>query len=141
MTEITFSKRRPFFIYFFLRFEEKLLLQIVVKVTFRCGKALFSAFWLRSSVVSVLIGLIGRYGSLSLLPISKFFKRGNVLRACPKLPMLSSALHYRPVMTALVAPSFLYYYSFFLITNAPSFYFLPLFKTLLVLFCTLLIFV
>ncbi len=38
---------------------------------------LFSAFWLRSSVVSVLIVLIGRYGRTAAFPIIHFLKHGG----------------------------------------------------------------
>ncbi len=40
-------------------------------------EALFSAFWLRSSVVSVLIVLIGRYGRTAAFPIIHFLKHGG----------------------------------------------------------------
>ena len=60
---------------------------------------LFSAFWLRSSVVSVLNSLI----AIILAPLGKwltnFYSMGNI-QGLPGFPALSSALHHRLVMTA-----------------------------------------
>ena len=57
--------------------------------------ALFSAFWLRSSVVSVLYALIGRNHRTAVSLIILFLIRGTCLDACISRPKLSEALHCR----------------------------------------------